>query len=765
MKKFELWLDESGDFRDKTSTSHPMSLVGGVLIAEKYARSGDWQKILHRPDFNHATEMSYRDKVEYAFDCMEDLVQEYKAIPVFFENKEKEGSGDNRKLYLDILMEGLLQLLQKLDAMYNGVQLDVTIATRKADANKGRQMTHIEEEEYSAAIQRGVQYRRQKKGGLLSKHTRVNMTFIQAKKSKKLIFADFFCNTRYHYCLDKKYFNKNVKRVEEIFFSAYTFSLTENILANRISQMSSRNDLSDALMEIFYVYAKGREEYIDMLLSRMELVSYRSLKSQIKQAATDITAYANQQDSYEKGIDFLQSIQKEFLAKVKTRNFGGVVDPFEFNLLLQLSDMCLRAGRLVEAMRTLAKCRKVQAGMGNYLKEVMTYYQLLEKEAVFAIDAFHYPAAEKLMEDACLVFKQVMAGITGSEITKHRFPDMQSEYYGDALCMQIYAMIFRFQDKTQTQMYEKLVALSDEALDQYPKIEGELERHRQYRSRIEAKAGKYGAALHWLIQASLYHRWQGEDEIGEALLEEFFDKVYQEGEAVSSQFYVMYYVLIMNGARQVDRPLADKMYRALIRHQGIIELTKLHIDSNPYDKEISRLKNNMENILYHPMEIVLWAMAEYCYFRGQEEDNKLKVAEDFLEKNKIKKSKSDYWQAAQNYYNRAIKVCQDSPQNLNLRVIGLAIEACAFKSYASLRKPYNDLYAGLCQGADQVLNQVQAMRQEFQALNLDSPEMAANLACTEDLVTEIRQKILDSKNKDGKISSRALAELEGYLKF
>ena len=67
---------------------------------------------------------------------------------------------------------------------------------------------------------------------------------------------------------------------------------------------------------------------------------------------------------------------------------------------------------------------------------------------------------------------------------------------------EIYAELFM--QRKQPEIYDQLCMESDLALQQYPNSEGELERHRQYRSHIELEAGNYEEALHWLMKAKLY---------------------------------------------------------------------------------------------------------------------------------------------------------------------------------------------------------------------------------------------------------------------
>lgn len=763
MKSFELWLDESGDFCDVRGSSKPTSLIGGVLMDRKTALAEEWKAILSREHYDHATEMKKEEKADYVLPAMEQLIRDYRAQPVYFENKEREGHGDNRELYLRIMAEGILQLLQKLDATYGGVELDIVIATRVAQSQNKAEYKHIKDTEYLNSLRAAIKMKEQKKGILLSKGTSFHLAFKRAQESKRLIFADFFCNARFAYHSNNSYYKENMQRIRKLFKKALLFSLLENPLQNRISQMSSRNDLADALMEIFMVIPPiDRDEYVEMLINRMQLLSYRSLKYQMRHASGEITVYASQQESYEAGILFLQGIRQGFLVKAKEQKIP--LDYFEFNLLLQLSDMCLRSGKLVLAMQVLSDCRKVQKNLGNYLKEALSYHQLLEKEAVFAIDAFNYRLAAGQMEKVCRGFEEVMASFQRTEIAKERFSDMQSEYYGDALCMWIYALIFEFKNKDEKQ-YRQLVELSDIALKQYPAVEGELERHRQYRSRIECKYGKYKVALHWLIQSCIYHHWNEEEEISPRLLHQFFDKIYREGEPISAQYYMMYYVLIMEAAWEEMPEFAEMMYQSLMEQKELLHLTKLKRQENKLDKDIDSVRWDKDHQLYHPMEIVLWKLAEYALKKAISSKKKIAGTTDITEQNRLEREQKIYLDMANDYYDRAVKVCGNSPDNLNLRIIGLVIWACRFSVWSARKERFNDYYQKLCQESQAVKSEVQRLAKEFQSLNLNSVEMTENIKCTEALVSQISQKISACQDTNNKVDSRQLAELKDLVDY
>lgn len=110
--------------------------------------------------------------------------------------------------------------------------------------------------------------------------------------------------------------------------------------------------------------------------------------------------------------------------------------------------------------------------------------------------------------------------------------------------MKIYADMFL--QREDTALYTQLCEASDLALKQYPQMQGELERHRQYRSHIEAETGNYKEALQWLIQAKLYEK----REIDTAEICKFLQAVETTEYRISCRYYLMYYLVIMAEAKR-----------------------------------------------------------------------------------------------------------------------------------------------------------------------------------------------------------------------
>lgn len=609
-KKYELWIDESGSFEDadaKLKKENP-SLIGGILLEKEIANQVDVSELIPQ-ERNHATEMRAEDKAKYLIPTLEKAKEMYQARLFYIENPNYETGRTNRDLYLRMMAEGLLQLMQVLNAESESVELDVVIAQRQDWRAKPGQK-RINENEYLYRLKSCIDNKRKRNGILLHENSTLKFDIDSAYTNPKLELADYACYTRFR--RKSTIFKACRDRLNRLFEDAYLFTVTEVGTVSRINRLLSNNMVADAIYEVFTTIERiSHARELAKISERMKATSYRLVKSQLKQFAADITSYVANEDDYEIGEKLLKSINEELIPLLKET--GMPYETCQFIVLIQLIDMYLREGDICAARRTLEECRKVQETFGNSLENIFSYYQMIEKEAVLLIDEFRYEEAATLMGKVCSSFEKMMDVIVCDENLKIRFPDIKSEYFGDALCMKIYAEMFL--QRLEPQRYQQLCEESNLALKQYPGVEGELERHRQYRSHIELEAGNYPQALQWLMKAKMY------EELPTDMMNirDFFYELTTTEYEVSCQYYVMYYLLIMAETGRAGNPLANVMYEAIMEQEELLRIAGLVLKKdNVRDKfepvDLREAKRSASGIHYHPKEINCWKMASYLYY-------------------------------------------------------------------------------------------------------------------------------------------------------
>ena len=663
-KKFELWLDESGDFQNEAALrarNMKPSLVGGILLEKEIAAAMDVDSILDE-EHNHAMEFSDEQKRLFSLPVLERLQTEYHAREVFFENAGYADGESNRQLYLKVMAEGLIQLLQTLNAAYESVLIEVIIAQRQDVEKMGTPASRISDAEYIAKLNDVMKRKRRLRRLLLHEDSELKFIIQPAHRQKKLQMADFACNTRL--TRDSRAFQGSRDRVERLYEDALIFTMAERSSENYIRTSLTQGYISDAVMELYTTLDSGldRRQMTELIISRMKNENYRILKAQLKQCSSDLVAYAAMQDDYEVGEGLFKDIRRELLARMHEEKIP--CPHFEFTLLLWLTDHLLREGAIIEARESLAECRAVQESFGTALEDVFTYYQLLEKESLLAIDEFNFEKGREIMRLAGETFSGLMHFLMENPNLKQRFPAMKSEYFGDALCMELYAAMFLLREKPS--LYQELCVRSDLAMTQYPNQKGELERHRQYRSRIELEHGNYLDAIRYLFLAKEFRprSGNGTSEAGEdggletllvnkETLWEFLDLVGRTEVTVSCQYYLMYYLLILSEAQYGGQTeLAEVMYEALGRNEKLKEAGGLITSQNPELQTIDTrgAKKKKSGVLYHPLEIVAWKYASFLFQIGK-------------------------YQTADHFFTKALNMCFAHSNYVTMEITGIGASA------------------------------------------------------------------------------------------
>lgn len=645
-KTYELWLDESGDFTEEAllkGSKKYASLIGGILIEKEQAEEIDLNEILFKKE-NHAMEMTDEEKRTYALPVLEKM-HECGARQVFFENTEYEDEKTNRQLYLRMMAEGLLQLLQTLNAEDESVLLKVIIAQRQ-DMQVEPGKRRIGEEEYLTALRRCIGEKRSSRQIFLHEDSKIQFAVRVANKEKKLQIADFACNTRL--TRNSGVFAECRDRVRKLHETAYLFKLSEVGTMNYIKRCLVQEDISSALMELYLSRdqdASMHKGMLKLIMRRIDKTNYRLMKSQMKKYTAEITAYAAKQEDYEVGEKILLKINEELIPLLKKSN--QPYQKLQITILLQLADMYLREGDIDVAATVLEQCEESHRSLGNQLEDLQLWYEIQEKKSLLYIRSFDYKGAVEILENVCKAFEGIIGALAKNELVSRRFGVMNSEYYGDALCMRIYALMFM--QRENPELYETLCQLSDIGLKQYPDQEEELERHRQYRSHIEMEAGNFEEALRWLLAAKCCHP----ENIDQEDIEAFFNKVWKNDDEIGRQYYFLYYLLIMCEGKLQGNILADEMYAALENQKRFLREFKLISTEEAqgfFEIPISKVSEENTGIFYHPQEIINWKYATYLWKSGSP------------------------WKAC-SYYEKAVEICFKYPDYDAMQIIGIGITA------------------------------------------------------------------------------------------
>lgn len=638
-RHYDLWLDESGRFEQENKLKqrgyHP-SLIGGILLDSRTVSRIDFAELIDETR-THAMDLTASDKTDYILPALEKLRDAYHAKQVFFENSEYEDGDSNRQLYLRMMAEGLLQLMQTLNAAHESVVINVLIAQRQ-DMKAAAGMRRIDESEYIEALKHCIEQKKKERKVYLNENSELRFSISVANRDKKLQLADFACNTRL--TRDSAAFETVRKRVEKLHADAYIFSLHESGTENYIKQCLAQGQISDAIMELFTAQdIRSPKRLLKMILYRMKTTSYRLVKVQLKQCCTDLLAYAEKEDDFETGEALLMRLNQKLIPVLKSNDLP--YHQFQFTVLLHLAGMYLREGDNHAAGETLALCRTVLEEDGIWMEEMFMLCQLMEKEAMLAVNEFDYERACRIMEKACQLLDVIMQAVSGKKDI------MRSERYGNALGVKLYALLS--EQRKKPEMYQMLCELSDRAMGCYPEPEAELCRQRQYRSRIELEAGNNEKALEWLFLAKAYRPERADIKA----MVYFLNLVSNTETLAAGRYFLMHYLMIMARAKKEGRLLADQMHNALVKQKRLLIAGRLEEMPEAEHQEavdMKPVKHADSGIAYHPQEVLYWKYASYLLW-NQHPDKALL------------------------YYDRAVNLCFAHKNYESMYVLGFAIAA------------------------------------------------------------------------------------------
>lgn len=664
LQEFDLWLDESGTFTNEkitVSEGKNPSLIGGWLIPHNKYKESTFADMVVESEASegyHSAGLKAQQKNEEVIPNLVRMHDEFGGRLFFIENREVRQYGGNRELYLSMMAYGLLHLLQELNAEYESVHLYVTIARRVEKINGEDSI--ISDEEYRKRLNSCIRMEKAAGHIVLDENTQMEFHVDSARNNTKLKMADYACNAEL--TISSGMFN-DASRISyfQIRKDALVYSFVEDYEENRIRQYLTQDNIGDALTTAIFSRKKGLlKKMLPLIINRLVNFGYRGARVQLDQCIREFTTDAYMEDDFEEGERILKNLLNTVIPAMYKVNLP--CEKLHFAAELHLTDMYLREGDLCSAMEEIKNAEAAQKKLPDSLENTLTYYQLMEKQALCQIDTFQFKEAYKLMGRASKAFEEILQALELSDIIHKRYPGMISEYYGDALCMKIYAGMLEQHEKPK--LYEELTADSNIALLQYGPHEGELERHRQYRAFIEAQAGNIYEACVWLFMIELPDvdsSWlKKKRDMTADICTAFLNRV-NTGEIQASRlYYLMYYTRIMYEAFASKDPLASVMLQALLSSGMELEPEKMkdHLHINARGRKlpalvvdsIEQVSEPDTRIEYHPSESIYWRTA-YCLYQV------------------------DQKQLADAMYEKAANICFQHKEYLQLMVTGLGIQA------------------------------------------------------------------------------------------
>ena len=679
MDKYELWLDESGDFspeNEKDPNKHP-SLVGGVLVSAGTVADREITRLLGQDDpagFAHAMDMGKQEMAGRVLPALGELHRQGAKL-VYFENAERLDIYSSRELYLRMLAGGLVQLMQRL-AVEGEFVLDVMIAARYIEVERGI-LDKIDDDEYVKTLRSYIQESWKEEHLNIPENCRLNFTVLSARQERRLQLADFACNARLTSHSGK--FDEEMRlQLNELFEDDFIYSVRIKTSENRIYAELADNNAAAALAEFYTGHGNmDREKMLDLILQKLGSLPHIEGSRQLEDFSLRITGLVNSWYDFEQNEEILKEINEFLFREIALRGLDVQTDEAHFRILGCLCDMYIMEGDLLHAGPVLAEMRQLILKMSYRIENLEHLYHYNDRKALYEAVCLDYDASLETTQMTIRVLQNIIDILDADGKLRAYLGDshgMRSEMLAKALTMKLHALLYK--QRADKSVYDEILQTA-EGIRRHCNFEGELRRMLQYLARAEMENGSAEKALETLLASD--HISLQDTSTEEACIR-YLDLA-EEMDPDSRAYNMMYYVEIMEAAVKTGLPeLAQDMQRALERQKGMrdelltetVLLTNLKSDvrNTPViHEDLLQRSLAFKRRKYHPLELILWKYGAYLAQSGAADGK------------------------AQEYFDKAILICGSNPDYSKLHMIGLAVRLERFY-WALMTRPLAECKSG-----------------------------------------------------------------------
>lgn len=521
MHAFQLFLDESGDFRETstdpkerhaTRNGRTPSQLAGLLTPTRTLTVALAAEILE--EIHAATGLQYggefhakdldRGTVSTMVETGLDRMAEHQWQPVRLTNREAAVFGDRATTYTNLVAELLLrcfQLLRRTGIEDIGIELHcagVWDEHRNATFDREDYLPRIREVLTRAAIRAGH--------GDQQRHWQLTgFVFRSGKRDPELQLCDLLSNASW-----SDFRKLNVPTREKMREALGDFDLTLQLREDleRLDDLMAIGALGQALVHaaecelapdrVDRVRSEARRRR-DRMVRDLAALGAPARDVQLQTLLTQLEQTIQWQRDLAPGIQLAEWCRTAIVAPLRQalpESQHREVDWFEFAVLLQLLMASNHAGDLNSAANCAIRMRSLQPGIVARWEHLDLFLKAQIHLAVHLTDT-------RACNDAILIARRVadfhgdLAGMFQAAMPE--LPDhVRSTRRGEALgtAMQA-AMLEGLED---AQQFAVARSFGDEAIEEFDSA-ADRARHAQYRCQLETFAGNFDQAREWLVKA------------------------------------------------------------------------------------------------------------------------------------------------------------------------------------------------------------------------------------------------------------------------
>ena len=592
-EKWELFLDESGEFKDDTlRRDFNPSLVGGVLCRAgtvTEAQANEW----FGGQRAHATEEKSAEAQARNFNILRKLKQ-LGCRFVVFENTEHLMIVNGDITYLNILAEGIVKLLVDLSAASaSQVHLAIKIATRNNVAQKDARgvIVDLEPEEYVSRLNERIILAI---GDKAVPGAAWEVSFARATKDGHLKLADVVCN---YYLTRNAPLRFSVEERAELANSLFKDVTLYSVFEDSTVRMARRLMAEGQFGEVMGLIASARRETKKLenvrtdLFVRLKRMSAKERDFYFRYVSLKLGIYVDRRN-FSEGRPFAENYRNRILCPLlDDESMGDIVHRWMFDTDFYLMTMA-------DHMGDARGCEYYRESTQDNLSIVLQGWEQLDYYYTYRIREINVMMGRFDFDGVLETAKSLEAFIREAQALgdlvrdEAHLPDPQSSVsYGKVRGQSVEAYVNLLGKRPE--LLEKALVASDEALDEF-RTEEDRVRQYQYRAEIYVRVKQPEKAL-----AALTREEVGEGNFSE-VCKTYLNKAF-ESVMTAREFALMHYSNVMRAFVEAKDPRGPQMAELLVN------------DSRFREELMSEKPGTGSG---HPWQITLWNIGAWYRENG-----------------------------------------------------------------------------------------------------------------------------------------------------
>ncbi|WP_019227231.1 hypothetical protein [Sedimentibacter sp. B4] len=522
--EYYLWLDESGNFQEiENCNKETPSLVGGLLCTKNLYQTIDPKKIRidtksnplyhdaideyiktngKKCDFRHAMELPKSIRAQARTEILERIYKTGCEF-VIFQNEYKLSIIDTNTTYLNILAEGIVQLLIDLSIVGN-ININIIIGKRldtEKSYNTGKinNIFYINEYEYVRHIKERLIVAMAKLNLNKNKiNYRIQMD--SDKSNDYLVLSDYIC------CM---YFGKNYSIYDEAYhknsniscgniirniFDEKTriYSIYENGTKIKIRKYISEGNYGVGFPSIFSEDID--EKYLNLIRDGFNNLTDKAKDWQFQAFYTTIHSIIGEMAAYNLALKILKGVA-EFVDILKLNKTQ--CNEYKINIYLFIVTVYTHMGEQLNAKKYLDKCSILLPGILSKHENFDLYFIYVNRKIVNYQDLCDFESSIQCGEESLAVADLLIENM--NKIKNLLYLESNTYYVQKAKLCGSLARTYYYWSATNKDMIQKARIMSDLSISNFMLDE---DKKRQYflRAEIELRANNRELAIEYLAK-------------------------------------------------------------------------------------------------------------------------------------------------------------------------------------------------------------------------------------------------------------------------